>query len=103
SDPDDVAPRLPLPSPALRPRRRHSGGARGPAFAHRGDVVRAAHRRVHGCPRRPIFPLAAAEESLMLELRDVAFGYEDTQAVDRITATFDATQLIALTGPNGSG
>jgi iron complex transport system ATP-binding protein len=39
----------------------------------------------------------------MLELRDVSFGYEDTQAVDRITASFDATQLIALTGPNGSG
>jgi ABC-type cobalamin/Fe3+-siderophores transport system ATPase subunit len=39
----------------------------------------------------------------MLELRDVSFGYEDAQAVERITASFDATQLIALTGPNGSG
>lgn len=39
----------------------------------------------------------------MLELRDVSFAYEGSQAVDRITASFDATQLIALTGPNGSG
>ena len=39
----------------------------------------------------------------MLELRAVSFGYEETQAVDGITASFDRTQLIALTGPNGSG
>jgi ABC-type cobalamin/Fe3+-siderophores transport system ATPase subunit len=39
----------------------------------------------------------------MLELRDVSFAYEGSQAVDRITASFHATHLIALTGPNGSG
>jgi iron complex transport system ATP-binding protein len=39
----------------------------------------------------------------MLELRDVSFSYEGAHAVDRVTASFDATQLIALTGPNGSG
>jgi ABC-type cobalamin/Fe3+-siderophores transport system ATPase subunit len=39
----------------------------------------------------------------MLQLRDVSFGYENSQAVDRINASFDRTQLIALTGPNGSG
>lgn len=39
----------------------------------------------------------------MLALRDVSFAYEGAQAVDGITASFDRTQLIALTGPNGSG
>jgi iron complex transport system ATP-binding protein len=39
----------------------------------------------------------------MLELRDVSYRYEGTQAVDHVTASFDRTQLIALTGPNGSG
>ena len=39
----------------------------------------------------------------MLALRDVSFAYEGAQAVVGITATFDRTQLIALTGPNGSG
>ena len=39
----------------------------------------------------------------MLELRDVSFAYEGADAVDGITASFDATHLIALTGPNGSG
>src|SRR6185503_16095000 len=95
--------RFPLPPPSLRSRRRHSGRARGPALAHRGHLLRAPDRRVHGGPRRAVFPLAATEESLMLELRDVSFAYEGSQAVDRITASFDATQLIALTGPNGSG
>ncbi|HEV7573110.1 MAG TPA: ABC transporter ATP-binding protein [Thermoanaerobaculia bacterium] len=39
----------------------------------------------------------------MLDLRDVSYAYEGSQAVDRVTGSFDRTQLIALTGPNGSG
>jgi iron complex transport system ATP-binding protein len=39
----------------------------------------------------------------MLTLRDVSYAYEGAQAVDRISASFEETQLIALTGPNGSG
>lgn len=39
----------------------------------------------------------------MLVLRDVSYGYEGANAVDGITATFNSSQLIALTGPNGSG
>jgi iron complex transport system ATP-binding protein len=39
----------------------------------------------------------------MLKLRDISYAYEGSQAVDRITASFEETQLIALTGPNGSG
>jgi ABC-type cobalamin/Fe3+-siderophores transport system ATPase subunit len=39
----------------------------------------------------------------MLELRDVSFAYESAHAVEGITASFDRTQLVALTGPNGSG
>jgi iron complex transport system ATP-binding protein len=39
----------------------------------------------------------------MLTLEDVSYAYEGSQAVDRISASFEETQLIALTGPNGSG
>jgi iron complex transport system ATP-binding protein len=39
----------------------------------------------------------------MLALRDLSFSYEGADAVDHVTASFDRTQLIALTGPNGSG
>lgn len=39
----------------------------------------------------------------MLTMRDVSYAYEGSQAVDRITASFEGTQLVALTGPNGSG
>jgi iron-chelate-transporting ATPase len=39
----------------------------------------------------------------MLELRGAFFSYAGAQAVDDVTASFDAKQLIALTGPNGSG
>ena len=39
----------------------------------------------------------------MLTLEAVSYAYEGSQAVDRITASFEERQLIALTGPNGSG
>lgn len=39
----------------------------------------------------------------MLTLEDVSYAYEGSQAVDRITASFEERELIALTGPNGSG
>jgi iron complex transport system ATP-binding protein len=39
----------------------------------------------------------------MLDLRNVSFSYAGAQAVDDVTASFEAKELVALTGPNGSG
>jgi len=40
---------------------------------------------------------------MTLELRNVAFAYDGTDAVRDFSATFEGTQLVALIGPNGSG
>ena len=39
----------------------------------------------------------------MLDLRSVSFAYDGTDAVRNLTASFAATQLVAVIGPNGSG
>ena len=39
----------------------------------------------------------------MLELRDVSFAYDGTDALRGVSASFDRTQLVAIIGPNGSG
>jgi ABC-type cobalamin/Fe3+-siderophores transport system ATPase subunit len=39
----------------------------------------------------------------MLELRDVAYSYEGTEAVRGVTLQLQPAQLVALTGANGSG
>ena len=40
---------------------------------------------------------------MTLELRQVGFSYDGTEAVRDLTAAFEATQLVAIIGPNGSG
>ena len=39
----------------------------------------------------------------MLDVRGVSYAYDDVAAVRDLSATFQRTQLVALTGPNGSG
>ena len=39
----------------------------------------------------------------MLDLRGVSFAYEGAEALRDVSASFDRTQLVAITGPNGSG
>jgi len=39
----------------------------------------------------------------MLELRNVSYAYSGTSALQDVTVSFGANQLIALAGPNGSG
>ena len=39
----------------------------------------------------------------MLDIRGVSFDYDGAPAVRDLSATFQRTQLVALTGPNGSG
>lgn len=39
----------------------------------------------------------------MLEIRGLSFAYDRAPAVENLSASFQRTQLCALTGPNGSG
>jgi len=39
----------------------------------------------------------------VLDLRGVAYAYENADAVRDVTTSFDSTQLVAVIGPNGSG
>ena len=39
----------------------------------------------------------------MLEVRGLWYAYDGVPAVHDLSATFQRTQLVALTGPNGSG
>lgn len=39
----------------------------------------------------------------MLELRDVAYSYGGTRALEQVSLRFGEGELVALTGPNGSG